>query len=345
MFNICPFNNTISKMQLSGTEVQQMFDFIAGRSQARGCVSQAQIAGARVILDCGGCTRPGTNGPCTNDDQCIGGVPGSCVDGSGNTCLPAESGCNCHVTACSNEIYIGHLSNCPNNPSCVCQTDSDCPGGIDPTTGVQGVLHGQCDTGGGTLPTGTCAAPLELENVYDFATSNYLAAGGSGFKVLQDNTTQVNTQIEQRDALIDDIRNAPPCGYSSTYGTLEGLMACSTDSDCQSGPPGPDFVCACPGVAGTPANTPLDAWSCVMGLNNPGPSSTCDPSAGRCVRQDCRDDVATFHETSCQGSPDISQCNTELDSCSLAGEECKILSCVDANLGAITDNRVVMLGR
>jgi 5'-nucleotidase/UDP-sugar diphosphatase len=340
MFNIFPFNNTISKMELSGTEVQQMFDFIAGRSQGRGCVSQAQIAGARVILDCGGCARPGTNGPCTNDDQCIGGVPGSCVDGSGNTCLPAESGCSCQVTACSNEIYIGHLSNCPNNPTCTCQQDSDCPGGIDPTTGQQGVLQGQCDTGGGTLPTGTCAEPMELENVYDFATSNYLAAGGSGFKVLQRNTTQVNSQIEQRDALIDDIRNAPPCGYSSTYGTLEGLMACSSDSDCQNGPPGTDFICACSGTAVPTSTATIDAWACVMGTGN-----SCDPSVGRCVRQDCRDDVATFHETSCQGSPNVSQCNTDLDSCSLAGEECKILSCVDNNLGAITDGRVVMLGR
>jgi 5'-nucleotidase/UDP-sugar diphosphatase len=33
MYNIFPFNNTITKMQLSGTEVQEMFDFIAGRSQ------------------------------------------------------------------------------------------------------------------------------------------------------------------------------------------------------------------------------------------------------------------------------------------------------------------------
>jgi hypothetical protein len=130
-------------------------------------------------------------------------------------------------------------------------------------------------------------------------------------------------------------------------------MACSTDSDCQNGPPGTDFICACPGVAG-PCTAPggpcagpatSEQWACGMGVNNAGPNNTCDPSVGRCVRQDCRDDVATFHEQSCQGSPNISQCNTDLDSCSLAGEECKILSCVDNNLGAITDGRVVMLGR
>jgi 5'-nucleotidase len=331
MFNIFPFNNTITKMQLSGTEVQQMFDFIAGRSQGRGCVSQAQIAGARVILNCGGCSRANANSACIDDDQCIGGVPGSCVDGAGNSCLANETNCTCDVTACAEQMYIGHLANCPNgNTTCTCTQDSDCPD----------QLEGQCDTGGGTLASGTCAAPVQPQNEYDFATSNYLAAGGSGFKVLRDNTTQLNTYIEQRDALIDFIRNAPPCGYSNTYGTTQGLMACSTDSDCQNGPPGPDFICACPGQV--QATGTVEAQTCVMPQGG-----GCDPSVGRCILQTCRDDVATFHETACQGAPaaNLDQCNTDLDACSLAGEECKILSCVDENLGAITDNRVEMIGR
>jgi hypothetical protein len=86
----------------------------------------------------------------------------------------------------------------------------------------------------------------------------------------------------------------------------------------------------------------VDAQTCVMPQGG-----ACDPSVGRCVLQTCRDDVATFHETACQNAPagDLAQCNTDLDACSLAGEECKILSCVDENLGAITDNRVEMIGR
>jgi 5'-nucleotidase/UDP-sugar diphosphatase len=329
MFNIFPFNNTITKMQLSGTEVQQMFDFIAGRSQGRGCVSQAQIAGARVLLDCAGCSRPNAANPCTDDDQCIGGVPGSCVDSEGDECLAGETTCVCDVTACAEQMYIGHLSSCPGgNGTCACTQDGDCPD----------QLPGQCDTGGGTLASGTCAAPVQPQNEYDFATSNYLAGGGSGFRVLQRNTTQLNTYIEQRDALIDFIRNAPPCGYSPSYGTNEGLMACSTDADCQSGPPGADFVCACPGQA--QATGTVAAETCVMAQGG-----GCDPGVGRCVRQDCRDQVATFHETACQGAPDLDQCNTDLDACSLAGEECKLLSCVDENLGAVTDNRVEMVGR
>src|SRR5262249_19497928 len=52
MYNIFPFHNSITKMQLSGQEVQDLFDFVARRSAGRGCVSQAQIAGARVRINC-----------------------------------------------------------------------------------------------------------------------------------------------------------------------------------------------------------------------------------------------------------------------------------------------------
>jgi len=339
MYNIFPFNNTITKMQLSGTEVQDMFDFIAGRSEARGCVSQAQIAGARVSLNCGGCTRPGSNNPCDHDDQCIGGTPGTCVDSTGNECIPGAT-CTCQVVACAEQIYIGHLSNCPNSATCSCSADTDCPD----------KLPGQCDTGGGMLASGTCLAPLQLENDYDFATSNYLAAGGSGFRTLQNNTTQVNTYIEQRDAVIDMIRDANPCGFNQGYGTNEGLMACSTDADCQNGPspagtpvPGPDFICACPGqVKGAQSGAGTEGVSTTCTT-----VGSCDPSVGRCVRQDCRDGVATYHESACVGSPppNLTQCETDLDSCSIAGEECKILACVDDSVGAYVDNRIEMVGR
>ncbi len=52
MFNVFPFENTINIMYLSGVEMQEMFDFVADRSAVRGCVSQAQISGARFTMDC-----------------------------------------------------------------------------------------------------------------------------------------------------------------------------------------------------------------------------------------------------------------------------------------------------
>jgi hypothetical protein len=35
----------------------------------------------------------------------------------------------------------------------------------------------------------------------------------------------------------------------------------------------------------------------------------------------------------------------KLNPCQVGGESCKILSCVDDTLGAVTDNRIQMLGR
>lgn len=52
MFNVFPFENTINIMYLSGKEMQEMFNFVAERSSERGCVSQAQVSGARFTMDC-----------------------------------------------------------------------------------------------------------------------------------------------------------------------------------------------------------------------------------------------------------------------------------------------------
>ncbi|HLT30646.1 MAG TPA: bifunctional UDP-sugar hydrolase/5'-nucleotidase [Myxococcaceae bacterium] len=52
MFNVFPFENTINIMYLSGSEMQQMLDFVAARSAERGCQAQAQISGASFTMDC-----------------------------------------------------------------------------------------------------------------------------------------------------------------------------------------------------------------------------------------------------------------------------------------------------
>jgi 5'-nucleotidase len=55
MYNVFPFENSITTMYLSGREVIEMFDFIARRSSDRGCSTQAQVAGVNAILQCGHC--------------------------------------------------------------------------------------------------------------------------------------------------------------------------------------------------------------------------------------------------------------------------------------------------
>lgn len=47
--------------------------------------------------------------------------------------------------------------------------------------------------------------PLDLNGTYELATNNYIAHGGSGFKVLERNTTQVDTGISIRDVVKEAI--------------------------------------------------------------------------------------------------------------------------------------------
>ncbi len=313
MYNVFPFDNSISKMQLSGIEVQEMFDFTARRAASRGCTTQAQIAGARIRLNCAGC-QTATDIACTVDEDCVN-VRGEC-DQQKKKCI---------VGACAQEIYIGHTRS--GDAYKRCKIDDDCKGS-------DGVVHpGQCDRSSGGAD-GLCLSGISPTNLYELATSTYLAQGGSGFRVLQRNTTQIDTKIQQRDALTDFLRQGKPCGWKAANGP-DGLKACSTDSECD-----PSFVCACPSGGEETGNPDPDNFC----RTRAGASCA---GAGRCVRTDCRSRVAEFHQRSCAGvrAQEREACRTKLNACALAGEECKILSCVDANLGSYSDGRVEMIGR
>lgn len=330
MFNIFPFDNSIAKMQLSGAEVQEMFDFTARRSARRGCSSQIQIAGARVRLNCTGCSR--LEIPCADDSVCIAAGRDAC-DPTTKRCVVRcdkdnESACSlrlkgsicndekkiCEVDACAEQVYIGTNGK-------TCNADSECSD--DPNR----PLPGSCEKAEGK-PSGRCLSVIKDTNLYELATSNYLAGGGSGFRVLQRNTTQFDTKIQQRDALIDYLRAGRPCGYDPKNATPDGLKACSADADCGD----PAQVCACAGHAVE------DGKTCRT-------EGTCDAGNGRCVRKTCRDDVAQFHLQRCADAKDIEACKIPVGACSLAGEECKILTCIDPSVGSFTDGRVEMIGR
>jgi 5'-nucleotidase/UDP-sugar diphosphatase len=52
MFNVLPFENTITKMTLSGVEVQALLDYATARSAGRGCASQVQVSGVTFDMNC-----------------------------------------------------------------------------------------------------------------------------------------------------------------------------------------------------------------------------------------------------------------------------------------------------
>ncbi|MCE9577503.1 MAG: bifunctional metallophosphatase/5'-nucleotidase [Deltaproteobacteria bacterium] len=62
MFNVFPFENSITVMYLSGSEIQETLDFVARKSADRGCRTQAQVAGIYFDMVCkGSCPDPDPN--------------------------------------------------------------------------------------------------------------------------------------------------------------------------------------------------------------------------------------------------------------------------------------------
>lgn len=72
LFNVLPFENTISTMFLSGSEIQELLDYNADRSAGRGCQSQLQVSGITFTMVC----RGDEHGDFAHaDDVEIGGIP------------------------------------------------------------------------------------------------------------------------------------------------------------------------------------------------------------------------------------------------------------------------------
>jgi 5'-nucleotidase len=282
-----------------------MFDFVARRSAGRGCTSQVQIAGARVVLDC-----TATNGPAEGPGQAtniyIGVEPGEL--------LSCNSDADCGAKRC--------VVRANGDKKCLCVDDAGCTGGF-----------GSCDVG-----TGFCWQAIEPIASYELATSNYLAGGGSGFRVLQRNTTQFDTLIQQRDALIDYIRAGDACGDDSKG----NAVACAVDGDCAM--LGDGFVCACPEAVVDTEGGQCAATGVACRVASGAPGS----GDGACVLERCRDDVADVARDRCDKNPTEAtrqQCLASLSPCANGGEQCKFLACIDASLGNASDGRVRMVGK
>ena len=97
MFNVFPFENSITVMYLSGQEVKDTLDFIARRSASRGCRTQAQVSGITFDMVCKSSTcdslDPFTGQPasaCAKNiylgENCRNGLPDGPIDPS--KCAP-----------------------------------------------------------------------------------------------------------------------------------------------------------------------------------------------------------------------------------------------------------------
>jgi 2',3'-cyclic-nucleotide 2'-phosphodiesterase (5'-nucleotidase family) len=229
IFNVFPFNNTIEIIYLSGTEVQEMFDFVAQVSATRGCQTQAQISGAAFVMDCidsrSDLIMVGTNRSCQTNAQCT--VPGP--DGQPDSTESEICGVNLGFCEDADTLNGGSRETClfkdeshPDAPPQSCPIFTD----------LFGKTHQQVCVGS-NLPV--CGKVLNPEGSYRVAVNNYIAQGGSGFQVLAESTAKTDTGISLRDALIDYMQRLDDPTFEGPYGctnpgdasTCHGAIRCN----------------------------------------------------------------------------------------------------------------------
>jgi hypothetical protein len=186
MYNVFPFENTITVMYLSGTEIQDTLDFVARKSAGRGCRTQAQVAGITFDMVCRDDPKSPDRclavdpsigaAPCQTDTDCNQITQTGYITGANARC--EQSTHTCVSTACAKNIVIGE--NCRNgNPD-------------------------------GPVDYNKCAA-LQPSGLYRVAVNDYIAAGGSGFTVLKQNASKQDSGISLRDSLTVFLSNQDKC--------------------------------------------------------------------------------------------------------------------------------------
>lgn len=351
MFNVFPFENTITTLNLSGSEVQEVFDFVAERSAGRGCSTQAQISGAAVVLDCGDvCPALHSNpdGSCDvhasewtprarrvliDDASPIPSSDCQRMQEAYEECCEEVARCGCRDIDCIDSICEERAR----------QTSDNCTDAYEPAYRTD-----PCSGDDECLARGSnqrCFIPIGSEygrcmyavvdeyelldpyGAYQMAANDYIARGGSGFRVLGRNTSQNNLGIPLRDVLVDYIRAGQPCTDNDP---------CSTDADCANGQ-----ICACDAVA---------EWTgegCSWDRRGGEGSPQCSGDSGRCILEACADDVARFRADrvmTCGNIQDVER--RERCWCSQyrwALNECQELACIDEELGAVSDGRQTMV--
>ncbi len=193
LFNVFPFENTVSTLILSGRDLEYLLDYNTERSAGRGCTSQLQVSGVEFTMDCNHAPeeclcwyeRHECPGNLEFDEAFLS--PSKC---EGMEQKPLTDKCR---EACLCPAGATLLSECRCPPFARDIRITTCP---DPLTAD---------------PEGCTTVPLVADQLYEVATNDYLATGGSGFVMLRSNSTQVNTGVPIREAVLERIISGGKC--------------------------------------------------------------------------------------------------------------------------------------
>ncbi|MBM4372005.1 MAG: bifunctional metallophosphatase/5'-nucleotidase, partial [Deltaproteobacteria bacterium] len=250
MYNIFPFDNTITTMYLSGADLRRLFDYVAQRSSGRGCVSQLQVAGMLFTMDCNG-DPPPLYYECWDCGHADGegfvhtgwdGCAADCLKGCG-TSKTCRAACLEGFRAC----VVTHSDRQEEDGVCLdgCLPDAKASPDAAGLDGFLSCLDG-CFPRAEDIRITTCPDPIAVEDstqcatkplirdqIYEVATNDYIAKGGSGFTILKSNNTQSDTGLPLREAVLEVMLTSPACveGCVDRDGDRD-LADCPVYNDC-----------------------------------------------------------------------------------------------------------------
>jgi len=241
LFNVFPFENSITLMYMSGTDMRAMLDYVAQRSSGRGCVSQLQVAGLEFVMNCNP-DPPAAYSECHGCPDCEGDkYLSNCIEScSGNKacngeCVDSYKSCVIEKTGRIEDKFC--LDTClPGGPAKYDgKTDQEarnCMHDCFPRS--EDIFITDCPDPMAVDDISTCSlVPLVENQIYEVATNDYIAHGGSGFTILKSNNTQQDTELPLRDAVLEVIMTSGQClEYCTDRDGDPNLQTCSVFQGC-----------------------------------------------------------------------------------------------------------------
>lgn len=148
----------------------------------------------------------------------------------------AERGCQAQAQVSGIRFTMDCYQSQLNDQLKTCKTANDCPAQFE------GYIP-RHEEGWRCLDDNVCWAntsfgitvnnePLQSSSTYKVAVNDYIARGGSGFKVLKRNTSRIETGISMRDGLIDWLRNQCTCAEILDERFPEAERMSANDAPC-----------------------------------------------------------------------------------------------------------------
>lgn len=249
LYNIFPFDNTITLMYLSGSDIRELLDYVARRSSGRGCVSQLQVSGLEFVMNCSP-DPPAYFMSChdcaTTDEE--GNVVEAHVEGCLRDCLDGcTQGDRACLADCIDVKYRGCVmarsetaedAICLNHCLPIGSQDQDFSGMreclMDCFPRAESIVLTDCPNPMLVEDESTCKyRPMVDTAMYEVATNDYIARGGSGFYMLKSNNTQTDTGLPLRDAVQEVIMTSDSClNYCLDRDGVVDLQSCSVYQGC-----------------------------------------------------------------------------------------------------------------